>query len=376
MLSLKPETAEEPRAQNHPLTLRRLAFILATGALALDYFFVGTFRPPRQGGAQLLAAIPWLPYLGVLGIWVSTFHFAFASLRAFAPRRLMLWGLAAGLFAFAVHSTAEFTLRIPAIGTSVFALFALLVGEVSEPRPGKEVPRAVAVSLLLLCFAVTFGWATWLLPRCLDYGLKKDQIFTARSELAQAGDPLLKRMEIIDLYRQAVRSVPLDDDLWQAMALEQFALSRQMTELTPQTDLPQSAPNPRILLRNGLRSSREAIRLNPLKAQHYRTAGQLLMELGRLREAVPLLRHSVELHPSIPKSWLVFATAAEKLEGLTERVCRAYHKADRLNIREVEDGRVIRGQYHERNLLGPDRDKMVERKLQHCRQTAGSGGVK
>lgn len=359
----EPEPEEDRDTFRH---LRRAGLILAVAALAVDYFFVGTFRPPRTGGPRLLTAIPWLPYLGVVGVWAGVFHFVFGGIRTWPGRRYLLWGLVAGLGAFAVHSTAEFTLRIPALGTSVFAIGALLVSEVSVPRLGKRVPHAPAVALLLVSFVVTFGWATWLVPRCLDYSLKKAQIFSARGEMSEARNPLEKRMEIIGFYRQALANLPWDDRLWQELATQQITLARQLEHVAVGVQMPPETPTPAALLEEALQASRRAIRLNTQKAEHYRTAGRLLVELGRPEQGAALLRHSAELHPSIPESWLVFARAAEQVEGLSDRVCQAYRKAAERNVRELEGGRVVRGQYHERNLLSAEQGQMVARKVGEC----------
>ena len=339
----------------------RLGWGLICMALVADYLFVGTFRAPQSGAPQLLRAIPWIPYLVIGGVWMGAFSALFPLLRSGTGRRYLRWGIGAGLVAFLVHSTAEFTLRIPALGSTVVALGGLLIADGVSHRRFPVLRDSVAKTALVVVFVLTFGWATWLMPRCLDYSLKKDQIFAKRGESEGEAAATEKIREFGELYGEALASIPWDDECWQELARHKFALSQYSGVPGPGRE--QKAAN-LIEARNAIR---RAIELNRLKSEHYRVAGEVYMALGEEEQAVEMLRQSAELHPSIPRSWMTFARTAEGVEGLTERVCRAYRRAKKLNVRKTGGGgMVVQGQYHKRNLLPEKQARLVDRKVQEC----------
>lgn len=331
--------------------LCKLGVALAIFALTMDYLFVGSFRPPAHGTPQLIEAIPWLPYILLLAIWITAYYLLMNVLGRRRSQWYLYTGLCAGLIAFLVHSSAEFTLRIPAIGTTAMGLATLLVTRVSlgEERKVQKLKIPLVAILAIVAFVVTFVWGNIVVPRTLDYGLKMDQIFQLRGE-AKGGKASEKRQKIIKHYREAAAALPISAEAWAGVAEQEHRLWRQKGDLDPKS---------KKRLQSALHAAQRAIALNRRKAEYYRLAGRIRADQGELPLAVPLFRQSAELHPSVPRTWLVFAQVAEQLEGLNERVCRAYQRAIQLNT----------GQYHSRNRLEKKELRNVQEKLERCADT-------
>ncbi|MFW6045044.1 MAG: O-antigen ligase family protein [Planctomycetota bacterium] len=336
--------------------------LLALIGFGVDYFTGGNFRPPQTGAPPLLEAIPWLPYALLFVVWVVSFRSLFGALKDMRRSRFLEMGILAGLGAFLVHSTGEFTLRIPAIGGTAVGLGALLVVARSSDESARKLSLPLAGALLAVVFAVALGWTTLVMPRCLDYSLQKDRIFTKRGERGSADDPVEVRREIVGLYQDVVEDIPMDGEAWKELSRNQLMLA--MT-LRKGGGVQKSEVDS--LVERALAAGRRAIELNPMKAEFYRNAGQILRFQERMRPAVEMFRQAAELHPSVPRTWLTYARTAEEMDGLSEEVCRAYRRASQLNVREVDaSGKVVKGQYHERNVLEEEQKALVSRKVEEC----------
>jgi len=374
----------------------RWGLALGGAALLIDYVFIGTFKPPRVGTSGLFDVMPWLAYLILFGVWAVTFRCASTGLSRLAKDSsgragsFVLWGLVAGLGAFLLHSGAEFTFRVPALGATGVVVAVLLILGAGRSRD-RETPlsSAAATILVLAAFAVTLPWAVLDVPRALDYSLAKNQAFALKGEMAgrdaETGLParltpeeaLAKRQELVEAYEVAVglrvkagdgaprlerlRLVPgrWDDDCWHDLAVHQFVLAQELRQAGPMRYPSQVSPAE--LVARSESALRQAIELNRLRAKHHAALGRLMLQTGRGEAALPHFARAVELHPTLPGARVEFAEAAERFEGLSDRVCDAYAKALELSPR----------QYHERNRLAEPRRALIEQKVRACKERRG-----
>ncbi len=394
--ALRGVGAMRESAQAVPSWDFRLAgMVLGAVAFALDGFFVGTFKPPQVAGPRLLQAAPWLAYVLLFGIWVAAFAAIYQGLSgrsqqsADRAERFVTIGLLGGISAFLLHSAAEFTFRVPALGGTAFAVGALLLMCMAAPRMHlTRTAGARGSLLLLLAFVPAMAWAGLAAPRAFDHSWSKARAFQLRAELSgkkeqglpsrplSADEMLKKRREIIEAYRGALRAVPWDSECWHDLAIECLVVARELGASPPSGAPRRTAGDEvRSLLAEAEDAALRAVRFNPLKAQNHLTTGMILSEAGRQAEAVPYFERTAQLHPSVPESWFLLGEALERAEGLKpeSRACAAYSKAHALNVRQMDaHGRVIKGQYHERNLLGGEQALELERRLEAC--AAGKKG--
>jgi tetratricopeptide (TPR) repeat protein len=339
----------------------RAGLLIGAAALVIDYFFVGTFKPPSRYVSPLLQAAPWLVYVIVLAVWAAAFHFVHGAGRETSRLpsgrgdAFLWWGALAAMAAFLLHSSAEVTLRVPALGATAFALGALLLAAASPPPEHKtRLAPGPGLLLLLVSLLPAMAFAVVAVPRALDYSLGKAELLEVKTKLiedAQAGHLTQqqfaqKNREILDAIRKIIKAVPWDDDMWDELARYAYAFAPQSGNLQQSREL----------IREAESAARRAIELNSLKARNRLTLATILEATGKAKEALTYYRRAVELHPSLPEGWLTFAEAAERVEGLSERVCDAYAKALELSPR----------QYHERNRLSKEQKSAAEEKLKTC----------
>jgi len=353
------EDVDEPDSDSR---FSRWGLALGALAFAVDYLFVGTFHPPSEGIPPLLQACPWVVYVGLICIWLAAFHVVHDGVGGqpmFPLRRagpFLLWGVLAGLAAFLLHTAADFTLRLPALGGSAFALAAiLLMGTAPPRRHTTRLAETPAAALILLCLVPTMLWATIVAPRVLDQFSYMQKAFILKDELSKGkltpSEIIGKKREIVEAYRRANRAVPWDSECWHDLASHAVELARDLRsgDAHDRTEMKE-------LMLEAERAMSTAIRLNPLRAKHQVAMGDILMALGRPGEAVKYFWQAAHRSPSIPGGWLRFAEAAELFEGLSKHVCAAYGEASRLDPR----------QYHPRNRLTPEQKAKVEGKLKQC----------
>jgi tetratricopeptide (TPR) repeat protein len=363
-------TGGEGEPESEGRTLKPfLGYLLAAVALSADYLFIGTFKPPAEGSAAVLDAAPWLIYILLFGAWAAAFWAVYETLGAPACRSVILYGLAAGVGAFLLHSGAEFTFRVPALGVTAIVFASVLLLAVAPPRTREMLwPQTTGAAAIILVFAVVMPWATIAIPRVLDYSLGKQEVFALKGEMAGRGrdggtlpmtpkDLLERRLKIIKAYRKSVAAIPWDDDCWCEMAANEFALAVEMKTVPDARRLLADAPGVSELLRDAEANLRRAIELNPLRSKNHSALGNLLAQTGRSREAVMHMERAARLHPSMPDAWLQLARVAEESEGLSRRACHAYALALELSRR----------QYHVRNRLDTAEETLVRQKLAICR---------
>ncbi|MHC5035179.1 MAG: O-antigen ligase family protein, partial [Planctomycetota bacterium] len=121
-------------------------------ALAFDYATVGTFHPPEQVPAWLGAA-PWLPYVLIYAVWSGAF-LAFFRGAGGGQVALSPWAMTAALSVFLVHSAVERTLSVPAIGSTVAVLAALLLATSRLPLQRKAPVQATTALLIFVAALV------------------------------------------------------------------------------------------------------------------------------------------------------------------------------------------------------------------------------
>jgi len=336
--------------------LSRWGILLGAVAMVHNWLFVGTFSPPEVGVPKLLSAAPWMVNLALLGVWAGTFRLLHdkvgesGRLALPAARRLVLWGLAAGLAAFLLHSGAEFTFRVPAIGSAAFALASLLLMEVAPPRQRQMhlAHQGPAAALLACALAVALGWSL-VVVHAQAHGLAKDKAFARKRELSSlaGGDPRWSEaaMGVFEAWGEAVEAVPWDDECHYQRAKWAARLA----------DVTRDVREGRALLIDAEAAARRAIELNPLKAAHWEVLGDVLLRTGPGGEAVACLRRAAELYPALPRRWLKLGEVIETSEGLTREACDAYRKALELSP----------PQYHDRNKLSEQQAEQLREKLRH-----------
>ncbi len=377
-------TPDQPEAGPERIPYRA-GMALGGGAFVLHGFFTGAFAPPRIGAPKLLEAAPWLVYILLFCLWAGAFtvmHVALGDSRqpsGARAERFLVWGLIAGLAAFLLHSGAEFTLRVPALGGTAFAMGALLLVYAAPPRLRETsfAGRLGAVALIL-SFVPALGWSLLVTPRAFEYSFQNHRVLMLKGDLSGGGagqrdsnlspeEAVEKRREILDAYRSAVRAVPWDNGCWQERASEAYRLAREMLALGARTGKAPESRAVRALMEEAETSARRAVELNALRAKNWQTLGRLLADAGKVQEAVSCLSRAAALHPTLPGSWFQFAEAARRIEGPSPRVCEAYQRADSLNVRLTDDqGRFVKGQYHERNLLSEEQSTRLQKVLRDC----------
>lgn len=320
---------------------------LCTAAVALvfDYVMVGTFLPPRHVPAWLGAA-PWLPYLVIYLIWTATFVSVFIRMDR-VDLSLLTCGAAAGLAAFLVHSAAEFTMRVPAIGGTVAAVAALLLASRNAPHRRELHLRPIpAVVILTFCAGAVAFWSSVVTRRALEHSVGGQAADSLRSRLQaeSAASAQARRVpelagrarQITRRYRRACAAVPWDDAAWRDLALWLTWLAESGLADAP---LPEAAG-----------ALNRAVELNPLSGASWALLGKASMLTGDPAGAVEAYGRAAERHPSLPAAWYRYAAAAESRGGMRAEAAEAYRRALALLPR----------QYHQRNRIPGSPGELAE----------------
>ncbi|MCK4373788.1 MAG: O-antigen ligase family protein, partial [Candidatus Brocadiae bacterium] len=321
--------AERARARRR---LRAVGLGLAALVLAFDWAVLGTFGAPRYV-PEWLEAHSWLPYLVVYIVWAATFAAIFGG-----PKWSPTWAVAAGLAAFLLHSAAEFTLRVPAIGGTAAVLAAALLAGANRPRRREwRVGRLRAGVILLAGAAAVACWSVVATGRSVDGALSSATADILRNEFL-AGDGQLRRDrelraqadEITAERRRACAAVPWDDRAWRDLGgwlitLAEGGLDGGATaEAARALDL--------------------AVELNPLSSPNRALLGRAHALAGDYAGAAAAYRRAAQLHPALPVAWYRLGAALEAAGGADAEALAAYQTALELMPR----------QYHARNrVLGP-----------------------
>lgn len=336
-------------------------FVVAVCILSFDYSFVGTFAPPQTGVESSLLRHSWVVYVAAGALWLTTFLAAYAALPgvpAPGPRGAERYLLAAGLFAFMVHSGGEFLRVIGAIGTVAFALFGLAaVCSRRAPRvwrPGQGgryiLFGAGALSAIAACFLAA--------QPLIELQVDSDVEFSLRPEVAKvetiASPGYAKLRDVVRVLGEAAAAVPIDADVVNLLGDYHFRLARVLY----QSGRPEEASAEMSEARS---CYERAVALNPARGKFRQSLGFWCLSAGRKQEAVAHLRAAAESSPSRPLGWFLYATTAAAVSGAGPEVCEALRQALALSPR----------QYHERNRLTPEQESRARQILRSCPEPRG-----
>lgn len=354
----RPPTAKAPpKVDAEAVRTYLIAGVVAAVVIfGIDHIFVGTFRPPREGAGQLLRTQPWLPAAGLCVVWILVFAAALHQWgtqpeAATSPR---LWEmrkavLVAGLAGFLIHSAAEFTLVIGAIGTLAFFLGALLCARFTgPPRRWKPGPR-----LAFILFAPVAALTVWVCvsvtQRVLTFKLNSDVVFGMKDQIETVRPNLRKLDDAIRLLEEATKAVPIEADTHQQLG-DYYLLRSQLLTLR---NRPEQAAESR---ERAFQQYKRALDLNPRKGKYHVSLGRFYQQEGHLTEAAAEYLKAAECSPSRPLGWFTFAETVVQVEGYTPRVCEALRKAMELDPL----------QYHERNKLTEAQRARARAELAKC----------
>ena len=356
-LALRPQPSEEPAepASQEDAWLGPAGLTIGAVALVMDYCFVGTFRQEKYS-PMIIQIGPWIVYAAMYLVWAAVFHLLQRGRGAkgspLVPAwRMVLVGVLAGLGAFLLHSTAEITFRVPALGATAFALAALVLVSTGRLRTHQSRMKGAAGAVLTLAAIIpALLWATLVSPKVMDFASAQDEAFDLCGDLASK-DPRVRWSAVEGMftaYQTATLKIPWDDKSWQDVALNGEVLSSGASDPAMRARL----------LEQSLAAARRAKEVNPLKAGNWHTLAELLARAGRIAEAAECMRQAADLNQSVPRSWLEYGNVAERA-GMTEEACRAYQKALSLDGDE---------QYHKRNVLKPAERAFVVDGLKACEE--------
>lgn len=307
--------------------------LMATGGvvavlwLVFDFLFIGAFAPSTRGISGWLRAAPVVPYLLMAVAWATVFLVAFRS-REWV-HRLTPWTVA-GLAAFMLHSTAEVTWRVPALGGTAVALAALAIVENARSRVHSvKLPTPYGAALVLGLGLIAVFWALIVVPNVLQHDtsllLARDR---ERNVSEYMTDPAQRREAAVHVdlcYQQAVEAVPWRWQAWQRYSAWLLASS-------------QWRDHPEQLLRTAELAAFKAVALSPFRASSYKLVGDALSRNGRPLQGLAAYQRAVKLYPSLPAAHYTVARQAETVDRL-ELACTEYERA--LDL--------LAEQYHERN---------------------------
>ncbi len=325
------EPADGPLFSDRPLLVAGLC--LAAAGFVVDYFAVGTFRPPAWGAPDWMGAGGPAPYLVIYAAWAGTFALTFLGLsrpgrRRSGSRRWVVAGLAGGIAAFLVHSAGEVTLTVPALGGTLAVLAGLLVLETRVPR-GFRLPASpvTAGAAVVVCASVVAAWGFIVTPRALRYSVSEqtaDQLRTAVLLGRRTGDAASAdvRSRLGNSYQLMCASVPWEDAAWHELAAWLLESGG-------------SATGRRSLLMAEA-AGRRAAELNERHGAHWALLGRILARQDRTVASAAAWHRAARLHPALPERWYRFALAAEAAELQAERTCSAFLRAARLIPRQAD----------------------------------------
>jgi len=314
--------------------LIRAGLIAAAVAWAFHAAVLRGFHPPQHGMPAWPAAQWAWPYLLSYAAWAATFV-ALNARTGKGGMRLPACGVLAGLAAFLLHSAAEFTLRVPAIGASAVALAVLLAMEASPSRRRHlNLGVAASAALMLACAAAVTLWTVLIVGRVLDGSIARTEADAARTALARRdlapADASATAGQVTDHLRRACRAVPWDDEA-----------RRRLGDWLLWLAGPDDAAAD-----EALSAAERAVAINPLAAANWRLLGDARTHKGDLAGAATAYARARDRHPSLPLAWLTWAAAAERAGQERAVVCAGYERALELLPR----------QYHRRNRIpGPPR---------------------
>jgi len=288
---------------------------LALSALAWVWHFalLGGFHPLPEGGPAWLRSATLLPYVLTWAVWAGVF---LAVLRSRGSTTALRWGLLVGLVGFLLHSTVDFTFRVPALGGSAAALAALALAGARPPRRVCMAMSQVRAAIVLLpATAVALVCCWFVAPQAVEHSLALAEADQTPTDAA---------------YAYACRTLPWDDEAWAARAA--FLLSQPETR------------------KNALVCAQRAIALHPLSASHWKLLGDVYRAAGDPADATKAYAQARDLHPSLPLAWYVWARSVEMSDPASAQARGGYAQALALLDR----------QHHRRNrILGPPTDLSV-----------------
>ncbi len=328
--------ADRARARRR---FRAVGLGLAALVLAFDWAVLGTFGAPRYV-PEWLEAHSWLPYLVVYVVWAATFAAIFGGPKR-SPVGLPTWAVAAGLGAFLLHSAAEFTLRVPAIGGTAAVLAAALLAGANRPRRREWRVGRLRAGVILLAGAAAVGcWSVVATGRSVDGALSSATADILRNEFL-AGDGQLRRGrrlpelraqadEITAERRRACAAMPWDDRAWRDLGGWLITLAEGGLDGGATAE--------------AARALNRAVELNPLSSSNRALLGRAHALAGDYAGAAAAYRRAAQLHPALPAAWYRLGAALEAAGGADAEALAAYQMALELMPR----------QYHARNtVLGP-----------------------
>lgn len=311
------------RAAERPRWLTVAGPAMAAAALLFDYGLMGTFSPPRYV-PDWLQAMPWLPYVGIWAVWAATFLSLYGpGLRGIASSP---WPLTAGLAAFLLHSAAEFTLQVPAIGGTVAVLCGLLLSGSGAPAERRvRLGPAGQAAVLAVVGACIVLYSAVAVRRVVTAGSSTEAADSIRMGLASpqgAPDARSRIEEATAEARRACAALPWDDAAWRELAVWLL-----------------SAGDPSMLA-EAVRVAERAAELNPLHSANWSLLGTARAWAGDAVGAAQAYERAARLHPSLPESWYRYGRALERA-GRRDAAAEAFGRALELMPR----------QYHPRNLV-------------------------
>jgi tetratricopeptide (TPR) repeat protein len=337
------QPAEEP---SEPQGAPTVAPVLAAGlALLLHAVLVRGLHPPAQGGPEWLRTAWLAPYVLVAVVWGGVYHLAVRS--GVRWRDLAPWAVA-GLAAFLLHSAAEVTWRIPALGGTAMALMALTAA-CSDPPRARRVPiKDLAGGLLVLLGALlVMLWTLLGVQRALSYDTHLELAEANRRDLrtgavAYMADPRTAARRIVRAttrhHAAACQELPWHWEGW--LKRGEWLASRTARVLDPENASLQQAAE----------CAHRAARLAPYQAVPRKLLGDVMRSMDRHDEALQAYRQARDLHPSLPTAWFAVARQAERAGRPPEVVCANYAQALALLPR----------QYHERNRVVARREQWLD----------------
>jgi O-Antigen ligase len=291
----------------HHSSLITTGLVVSALAWLCHFYIVGGFHPPPEGGPAWLRSASALPYLLTWAVWAGVF---LTVLRSRGNATALRWGLLVGVVGFLLHSAVDFTFRVPALGGTAAALAAIAVAGAHPPRRIRIALGPLRAGLLLLsATTVALVWCWFVAPLTIEHS---DAVAEATQNPTDAA------------WEHACLTLPLDDEAWAGRAT--FLL-----------DQPER-------YKDAVASAEMAIRLHPLSASNWKLLGDVHRAAGKHTDATKAYALALDLYPSLPLAWYVWARSAE-ISGVALTHVSAGH---------ARGLALLERQHHRRNrILGP-----------------------